>query len=740
MLLRLATLAAALAAAAPAAAQDAAASEEADRTTIEAEVIEGVSDLEVSARGNAEIQRDDMTIFGEVLRYNREFGRAEADGGVRLQRGADRFFGPRLYYNTLDDTGVFEGPNYLLQHDRVARGSAERIEFLGPGRYRMVNASYTTCEPGQEDWRLEASQIDLDYAEEEGEADYPRLRFFDATILASPWAVFPLGNRRRSGLLTPYYSQTTARGFEFGIPYYLNIAPEYDATITPAYMAKRGFQLKNQFRYLQRPFAGEVKFEYLPEDHEFRDSREGVSWQHSHNFGHNVMGQLDYNRVSDDRYFVDLATQVKQVSVGNLPQDAYLTHHGSWGHATLNTQARLQRYQTLQDPLAPIVPPYHRMPQLNFTAAYTDLAGAMDSALPAEYVRFTHPTLIEGARTSLNPTIAAPFLAPGWYFTPKVGLRHMSYNLTRAAAGQPEAPQVTVPWATLDSGLVFERETSTFGEGSTQTLEPRLFYVYVPYRNQDPLPLFDTALADFNYAQLFTENRFVGGDRFGDANQATVALTSRILLADGQEALRATLGQRYYFAAERVGLTPTSPLRSSTDSDILAAVGGRLGPRWTFDAATQYNRHQQRGERYNLAVRYAPETAKVLNASYRFNREQLKQIDISTQWPITAGWYGVGRYNYSLLDKRLLEGLAGIEYNAGCWVFRAVVQRIQAAAQVSATSIIFQLEFNGIGTIGTDEAVELLRRNVPGYSVTNPADPQLAPASSRPRLPFEQVY
>ncbi|MGH8691519.1 MAG: LPS-assembly protein LptD, partial [Burkholderiales bacterium] len=269
MALRFATLALALAAAAPAAAQTAGAGAEADRTTVEADVIEGVSDLEVTARGNAEIRRDDMTIFGDVLRYNRELGRAEGDGGVRLQRGADRFFGPRLYYNTLDDTGVFENPGYLLQRDRTARGSAERVEFLGRERYRLTNANYTTCQPGREDWRLEAREIELDFEEEEGEATGPRLRFFDTTILASPWAVFPLGNRRRSGLLTPYYAQTSTRGFEFGIPYYWNIAPEYDATLTPVFMAKRGAQLKTQGRYLGRPYAGELRLEVLPDDREF---------------------------------------------------------------------------------------------------------------------------------------------------------------------------------------------------------------------------------------------------------------------------------------------------------------------------------------------------------------------------------------------------------------------------------------------------------------------------------------
>ncbi|MGH8691991.1 MAG: LPS-assembly protein LptD, partial [Burkholderiales bacterium] len=512
-------------------------------------------------------------------------------------------------------------------------------------------------------------------------------------------------------------------------------------TLTPVFMAKRGAQLKTQGRYLGRPYAGELRLEVLPDDREFGESREGVSWQHTQRFGQGTIAQVDYNRVSDDRYFTDLATQVKQLSIGNLPQDAHVTHTGALGRsAPYSIQARLQGFQTLQDPLAPIAVPYHRIPQLNLSAAYNDLGGLLDSALPAEFVNFTHPTLVEGSRTTLNPTLTAPLLAPGWFVTPKAGIRHLHYNLTRAAPGQDDTPEVSVPWMSLDSGLVFERPISTFGEGSTQTLEPRLYYVYVRYRNQDAIPIFDTALADFNYAQLFTENRFAGGDRFGDAKQMTLALTSRILQANGQEAVRGTVAQRYYFAAEQVGLTPSSALRSSTDSDVLASLGGRLGRAWTFDATTQYNRHEQRAERYSVAGRYAPEPAKVLNASYRFNREAIRQIDLSAQWPIAAGWYGVGRYNYSLLDGRLLEGLAGFEYNAGCWVFRAVALRVQAAANVSNTAFVFQLEFNGIGSIGTDSAVDLLKRQVPGYSATNPADPQLAPPSARPQLPFEQVF
>jgi len=736
---RFATLAAAIIAAAPVLAQDAG-SDEQGRTTIDAERIEGISDLEVSATGAAEIRRDELRIFGESLRYNRELGTAEAEGGVRLQSGVDRFFGPRVQYNTLDDTGSFEQPQYLLQRDRTARGGAERLDILGKDRYRFTKATFTTCQPGQEDWRLEAAELELDYVEEEGRATSPRLRFFDIPILGAPYVTFPLEDRRKSGLLTPYYAQTTTRGFEFGVPYYWNIAPERDLTLTPVTMAKRGFQLKNHFRYLDRPYAGELRVELLPDDKAFGDSRTGVSWQHAQTLRPGLTAQIDYNKVSDDRYFVDLASQVKQVSVTNLPQDALLTYGGAFGSTPYSLQARVNRFQTLQDPLAVIVPPYHRVPQLNFSTAGYDLGGLVDAALPAEYVRFTHPTLIEGSRYSLTPTLAVPFLAPGWFVTPKLGVRHVGYDLDLSVPPESRSPSLSIPWFSLDAGLLFDREARWFGESLTQTMEPRLYYVRVPFKNQDHLPVFDTGLADFSYPQLFTENRFSGGDRFGDANQVTAALTSRFLHANGQEAFRATIGQRYYFESERVGLTPASPLRSSTESDVLAAIGGRLFTNWSFDATTQYNRIQQRMERYTVGARYSPEIAKVINASYRFQRETIRQIDISAQWPVAAGWYGVGRYNYSLLDSRLLEGLAGFEYNAGCWVFRAVVQRVQAATQVASTALVFQLEFNGVGQIGTDEAVELLKRNVPGYSVTNPADARLAPPSVRPQLPFEQVF
>ncbi len=747
MRFRVATLAVAFAAAALARAQ------EAPPTTVDARKIEGVSDLEVTARGDAEIHREDLTIFGDYLRYNQEFGRVDAEGGVRMQNGNDRFSGPSLRYDTLDDTGQIEQPRFLIQRELPARGSADKLEFRGKNQYRFFGASYTTCKPGQDDWFIQASQLDLDYDRQEGEAKHPRLRFLDHTILAFPFASFPLENSRKSGFLTPYYSTTSTRGFEVGIPYYWNIAPERDATFTPVYMARRGEQLKSDFRYLGRPYAGELKYEYLPSDPIFGATRTGTSWQHSQTLRPNLTAQVDYNKVSDDRYFVDLASQVKQVSVGNLPQEAYLTHStGLPRGGTLTSQLRVQKFQTLQDPLAPIVPPYHRVPQVNLNAAYNDVAGHFDTALPVEYVRFVHPTLVQGTRTSATPTLAIPNISPGWYITPKLGVRTMSYDLDRPPGAAPATPRAAIPWMSVDTGLTFDRPSRLFGQAATQTLEPRLFYVYVPYHNQDDIPLFDTTLADFNYPQLFSENRFVGGDRFGDANQLTAALTSRFLYADGEEGLRATIGQRYSFSDQRVMLvdpnappgttstTTTSAAQSANRSDVLASLGGRFRTRWTYDVTTQYNPASHGLQRYGLATRYSPEVAKVLNVSYRYQRDVLRQIDISGQWPLHGGWYGVGRYNYSFFDKRLLEGLAGAEYNAGCWVFRAVVQRLQAAANVASTALVFQLEFTGVGQIGTAEAVQLLSREVPGYSAVNRGNPTLAPPAARSQLPFEQVY
>jgi LPS-assembly protein len=709
-------------------------------TTIEALSIEGVSAFEVTARGQVVLRRDDTSIHAELMHYNRETGRVEADGDVRVERGADHVEGTHLSFDLDSDTGTFEKPQFVLRRTLTARGRADRLEFLGRDRYRLTGGTFTTCKPGEEDWRFEARRLDLDYDAGEGEVRGGRLKFFDTTLLALPYGSFPLERRRKTGLLTPHYAQNTRRGLEIGVPFYWNIAPEQDLLLTPVYMSKRGEQLKTHYRYLDRAYSGEVDWEVLPRDDVLGRERSAISVKHEHRLGPGWIGRIDYNRVSDDRYFVDLGTQVRQITVGNLLREAFTQYNGSAGETSYVLQGRVQSFQTLQDPLAPTVSPYRRVPQLNAALFRQNVAGRLDLALPAEYVRFTHDTLVEGTRVSLGPNLSLPVLAAGYFVVPKLGVHYAGYSLSRVAAGQPARDGVTVPWASLDAGLVFERDAHWFGEALTQTLEPRLYYVYAPYRDQDAVPLFDTALADFNYTQLFSENRFVGGDRFGDADQVTLAVTSRLLGAGGEEVLRATVGQRYYFRSERVGLTTASPLRARGQSDLLASLGGRLAPSWNFDGTVQYNTHQTRTERYSASLRYAPEPAKLLSASYRFNRDALRQVDLVAQWPFGTGWYGIGRYNYSLLERRLLEGIAGVEYNAGCWSFRAVFQRLLAATQTTSTALLFQLEFNGFGGIQSGDVTDFLKRHVPGYAATAPGAGDLAPQSGPGRPPFVQDF
>jgi LPS-assembly protein len=347
----------------------------------------------------------------------------------------------------------------------------------------------------------------------------------------------------------------------------------------------------------------------------------------------------------------------------------------------------------------------------------------MSFAFSGEHVNFRNPTLVQGRRFTLYPQVSLPLQTEMLSFTPKIGLHSTRYTLDRQAAGTPEKLTRSVPIFSVDSGVTFERGVDWFGAALTQTLEPRLYYLYVPVRDQSQIPVFDTGIADFNFAQIFGENRYSGGDRIGDANQATAMLTSRLLDPEtGAEIIRAAFGQRFYFSTQNVGL-PGEVLRSDRQTDFLAAFSGRILPKTYADVGVQYNPRLSRMERLNIGARYQPETGKVLNAGYRYTRDQLTQpglaqIDISGQWPVFDGWHAVGRFNYSTKDRRMVESVAGLEYDGGCWVGRVVLQRLATQTQRSNTALFFQLELNGFAKVGSNP-LEILKRNVPGYGVIN---------------------
>jgi LPS-assembly protein len=708
--------------------------------TLDADRIEGVSGGETTAEGNANLRRGDLSIRADSLRYSEANEEVEAKGNVRLERGGDTVSGPSVRYSLKDATGSIEKPEFTLaprvranQAPVPGRGKAEAIELLGEDQYRIRDGFFTTCKPGDDGWYVRADEIDLDFTRQVGTARGASVYFEGVHVISAPTMSFSLNNERKSGFLPPSTGITGKSGFEAAIPYYLNLAPNYDMTLTPRYLQKRGTQIGEQIRYLERYYVGELNAEQLPNDRTLDQGRSAISFVGSYNREGALLGGLNLNKVSDDNYFRDLSTRINLTSQTTLPREGFVTYNGSWwSSGSYSATVRVQTFQVLQDPDSPIVPPYGRTPQLTLTTLRQDIGG-FDFRSAEEFVDFNHPTLVIGKRTTVFPNLSLPVISPESFFTPKVGLSATYYSLDHNAPGTPDTITRVVPIYSLDSGLVFEKDTQALGQVVTQTLEPRLFYVYIPFRDQNQIPLFDTAVADFNYAQIFSENMFSGGDRINDANQLTAAVTSRLLLpSNGQEVMRGTFGQRYYFRDQQVTLNPTDSPRTYKASNLLASLSGRLSQSWTMDAGTEYDQRDYRTERLTLAARYRPEGLRTLNLSYRYLSGDItqagptKQIDISAQWPLFGRWYGVGRYNYSLQDSRVVEAVGGLEYAAGCWTTRVVVQKFVLTAGTSSSSIFLQLELNGFSRLGSNP-LETLKRNVPGYQRINAPAPDRMP-------------
>ena len=605
------------------------------------------------------------------------------------------------------------------------RGEAERIDFEGENQIRISDGTYTTCKPGNDSWYARASEMKLDYDNEVGEGRHGTVYFKDVPILYSPWLTFSLNNQRKSGFLAPTFGSTSQSGFDFTVPYYWNIAPNMDATISPRVLSKRGLQVNSEFRYLDSSYTGQARLELLPNDMVRNENRYGLSLMHTQALAPGLSGMINYNRVSDDNYYTDLSSRIGSTSQTQLLRQGMLTWAPSgWWTTTLNVQS----YQTLQpDPTVPVTRPYNLVPQITFNARKPDWYNT-DSSLFGQYTAFSNadPAKPEAKRLVVYPQVALPFIQPGWYVTPKLGVHATSWSLNRQGADVPDSLSRTLPVFSVDAGMTFERPLDWFGKNFTQTLEPRLFYLNVPYQDQSKVPVFDSALADFNFAQIFAENQFTGQDRFNDANQLTAALTSRLIAPDsGREVMRAMIGQRYYFSNQQVTLNNTdAEKRNWTKSDLLAAFSGEVGPRLYADAALQYNVEQARSERMTLGGRYLPEPGKVFNAAYRFNRDQIKQVDFSGQWPIGGGWYAVGRMNYSLKEQQPIQNIAGFEYNGGCWVLRIVGQRLATTSGTASTAFFVQLELNDFSRIGSNP-LDVLKRNIQGYGLINQptADP-----------------
>jgi LPS-assembly protein len=700
-----------------------------DAVYLRADLLEGESEKSIQASGKVELRTRRQTVLADWLHYDLVTEEVWAKGNVLMRKGVDWITGPEAKFKRGDETGFFHQPEFHIG-DNASRGDAKDLLFVGENRYELKDFRYTTCVAGNDDWYLTSREVDLDRSRLVGTARNASIIFKGVSIFYSPYLDFPLSNERKSGFLTPVFGSTSSRGFEMSLPYYFNLAPNYDATLTPRVMTRRGLQINGQARYLFPDSAGEADAEVLP-DRVTSTNRYALSWKHNQNFGSvpGLAGYVNMQKVSDDAYFTDLSDRIVVTSQSELPREAGLVYsRGPFSFLT-----RIQRFQTLQDPANPITPPYFREPQLLMTMNPVEWKG-LDFQASGEFVKFHQSALVSGDRSVLYPSVTWAQRGNAWFVNARTGLHMTHYDLDNTTQTDRYLDRV-LPISSVDSGLVFERDANLFGKAFTQTLEPRAYYVYIPFRRQDQIPAFDTAIDEFNFSQLFTENRYLGSDRVGDANQLTLAAVTR--LSDpqtGEERMRFAIGQRYYFQDQRVTLTEAP--RTANTSDLLLSGEGRLSDVWSAASALQYNLDHRQDERLDLGVRWQPGPGRVLNASYRYirqqvdptgNTSQLKQVDFSGQWPFLDGWSAIGRWNYSLVDAKTLEGVAGLEYNGGCWAFRIVGQRLTTTTQQASKSVFVQFELNGLARLGTNP-IDVLKRSVPGYLTVT--DPALRPAGA----------
>lgn len=710
-------------------------------TFIFGEHLFGRPDLETVVEGAAMLRRGDIVIKADRLEYDQPSDLAKARGQVRINRAGNTYEGPLLELKLDAFEGFFNQPRYyFLKND--AHGEADRVDFIDEDRVVIRNASMTTCRrlPGPSwmpDWILRANTIRIDNEEDVGTAEGAVLSFKGLPLLPIPYLSFPLSDKRKSGFMPPTLELDNVNGAVVAVPYYWNIAPNRDATFTPTLMSKRGVNLDSEFRYLEADYAGQLRLDLMPADQLRQSNRWGLSYAHQATLKNilsagNMALSLNLNRVSDDNYWSDFAGASTSLTQRLLSNDAAL----SWSNGYFSNSVRTVRWQTLQDVTAPIIPPYDRLPQLTTRYARADVNG-FDYSVDADYTQFQSDrslTLQPNAQRAFSLLqVSRPWIAPAGFITPKLQLHAASYQLDRPLNGITSA-SVVVPTFSLDSGLVFERDARYFRKDLRQTLEPRAFYVHTPYRDQNLLPNYDSGASDFNFASIYSENAFVGNDRISDSNLLTLGLTTRLLNPEsGAEVARFGVAQRLRFKDQNVILPGGSPVVDRI-SDMLLGASVNWDPKWALASTVQYNPSTKQSELAILGARYNPGNYRVLSASYRYQRGVSEQIDVGWQWPVNdlwgdrgqdlgrgrgqgeGRWYSVGRLNYSLDEGKLVNAVAGFEYDAGCWLGRVVLERLQTSASTANQRIMFQLEFVGFTRLGVNP-LKTLRDNIPNYQL-----------------------
>ncbi|CAM8298738.1 Imp Organic solvent tolerance protein OstA [Candidatus Methylopumilus universalis] len=710
---------------------------------IEGDSLETLLDRKMKAKGNAILKKGNKTIKAEVIEYDQISEKLITQGNTSIDLEKISLSGTKLNYRLSDQTGKMEDATFNIKSDKKEetivqkgiqvtkryydfRGDAKAIFFEGENKTKLESSRLTTCEVDSNDWYIKSKNMEIDTKKDQVKASHASLDFKGVPIFYMPSTSFSLNKNRQSGFLSSTFGTTSKSGFEFRVPYYFNISPNMDATLTARYLGKRGPLADGEFRYLTENYSGINQLQYMNHDQSSgQDNRYFLKLNHQHQFGRGWSGSYDLQKVSDNTYFSDLATMIQVTSVVNLPQRVNLNYSGDIWKLNLLTE----KYQTLTNASNS---PYQRLPQVNLSGKKDYDNFILD--LKSQWTlferddkfasTFTDAQKITGSRFTMTPAITIPLTSEYGYIKPKVSANIRSYNLNNSTDNNKD---IVTPIFSLDSGVYLDRNINFLNQNYTNTLEPRLFYVYIPYKDQSVLPNFDSGLADLNMQTLFYENQYNGQDRINDANQLTASLTSKFLDKNGKERLSAIIAQRYYFEDRRVFGNDLAEAKKA-NSDIFMGASAKLPNSLNLDAMFQFDPTSNSLLRSTLGSRYNPEPGKMLNVSYRLidniidNNQDLEVFNAAGQWPLGNRFYSIGRYNYDLKSSQTIEVLAGLEYDGGCWVARSIFDRISLPTSPNPNYAFFiQLELNGIGSLGSDanKLNNFLYRNVPGLRNVN---------------------
>jgi len=713
---------------------------ETNEIVIEGDSLENRLDRKLKASGNAILKKGKKTIQADVIEYDQISNELSAKGNVTLNDNTSTITGSELELSMSSNTGVIPNAEFVTRlndasssFNKNIRGSASVLFIEGIDKKKLENASITTCEADQNDWFINASEIEINERSKTVGATNATLEFKGVPVLYSPLVNFSFNDERKSGFLAPSIGTTSRGGFETAIPYYINLSPTSDATITPRYFSKRGLQLQGEYRYLDENYSGISSAEILNSDNNASDTRRYlIKINHRHKLAEGLTGIARIEKVSDDNYFSDLESLISVTSQVNLPQELQLDYvNEDW-----DVNLIAQKFQNLSTSS-----PYERLPSL--TANYSKVNESSlgldryETNLALSLTQFdrnndyTGSDKTKGTRFVVKPSITTPFEKNYGYIIPKLSMNISSYDLED---GNTSSKQFAIPTISLDSGFFLDRQFKFGKNNFTQTLEPRAFYTYTPYKDQSMLPMFDTGLLDLNQNSIFTENQFVGGDRVIDANQITLAATTRFIDNTGIERLSGTIAQRFYMSDRKVlnEVQFANSVYKSDSTDLFMLAFARLSSSLTVDTELQYNPDESSTNRATVSSNFSPQPGKLIDASYRLIRSpsgsanDLEQINIAGQWPVGNGYSTVGRYNYDIKKSGVVEALGGLSYDAGCWSSSVLLHRLSlATTKKSNYTLFFQLELGGLGSLGTSKAslVDIINRNVPGsYSSSDLPD------------------